>query len=399
MTRRTTLALALAAAACLGLTGCDKLKELGGAKKKAKKKDPPVPVQVHQVAAGTIVRTLRYNADVKAELQVRVFSQVPERIVSLRFEEGDRVKKGQVLAVVRPDVLKQGERSATAALDVARADRDYLKGEIARQEKLLVKKIVSQAAVDQLRARQRTAAAQIRRLEAVASQASTARGNATIRSPMDGIIGRRFLSQGDMAAPSLPLCTVVRMERVELDVDVPEQDLAHIRKGMAASVVVARYPGKAFRGPVTRISPTIDLQTRTARVKVVLDNKDHKLMPGMLARVNLEVERRDKVVVVPYSSLIIEMGKGGKAVHRVYVKGSGGEAAGRKVELGIVDSHRVQVTRGLTPGDVLVTRGQHLLRDGRELDIVERLTDQWKVVPVKKSEAPTGKQKPSKGDA
>ena len=220
MTRTTTLALALAA--CLGLAGCDKLEELRGDKKKEKKKDPPVPVQVHAVIAGSIARTLRYNADVKAELQVRVYSQVPERIVSLRFEEGDRVKKGQVLAVVRPDTLKHGERSAAAALDAARADRDYLKGEIARQEKLLAKKIVSQAVVDQLRARLRTAAAQIRRLEAVARQASTARGNATIRSPMAGIIGRRFLSQGDMAAPSLPLCTVVRMDRVELDVDVPE---------------------------------------------------------------------------------------------------------------------------------------------------------------------------------
>ena len=375
---------------CCALTwsGCDKLT----GKKKEKKKDPPVPVQVMKVGSSSIASTLRYNADIRAELEVRVFSQVPERIVSLRFEEGDRVKKGQVLAVVRPDTLRHGESSATAALEAARADRDYLKSEIARQEKLLQKKIVSQAMVDQLRARLRTAAAQIRRLEAVARQASTARGNATIRSPMDGVIGRRYLSQGDMAAPAMPLCNVVRMDRVELQVDVPEQDLAHIRKGMAAIVTVARFPGKAFRGPVTRISPTIDLQTRTARVKVVLQNKDHRLMPGMLAQVNLEVERRDDVVVVPYKSLIIEMGAGGKAVHRIYVVGSGQKATGRKVELGIVDAAKVQVVKGLVPGDSLVTSGQHMLRDGRKVEVVERLTAGWEVVPVKKA-APVKKKK------
>ena len=400
--RRLRAALALTCAAALLFGGCDKLKELRGDGKKKKKKDPPVPVQVHTVESSSIARTLRYNADIRAEQQVRVFSMVPERIVSLRFKEGERVKKGQVLAVVRPDTLRHGERSATAALDAARADRDYLKSEITRQQKLLSKKIVSQAMVDQLRARLRTAEAQLRRLEAVASQASTARGNATIRSPMEGIIGRRFLSQGDMAAPSLPLCTVVRMDRVELEVNVPEQDLANIRAGMAAVVRVARYPGEAFRGPVTRISPTIDLQTRTARVKVVLDNKDHRLMPGMLARVNLEVERRDQVVVVPYNSLIIEMGQGGKAVHRIYVQDPGGKAIGRKVELGIVDAHRVQVVKGLAPGDTLVTRGQHMLRDGRELEVVERLDAAWKVVPAKKT-APVKKQagdpKPAGGGA
>ena len=378
---------ALTCACVLAFSGCDKFK--GGDEEK--KKDPPVPVQVHEVAASSIASTLRYNADIRAERQVRVFSQVPERIVSLPVEEGDRVKKGQVLAVVRPDTLRHGERSAAAALDAARADRDYLNSEIVRQEKLLQKKIVSQAVVDQLRARLRTAAAQIRRLEAVSRQAATLRGNATIRAPMAGIIGRRYLSQGDMAAPSLPLCTVVRMDRVELDVDVPEQDLARIRKGMAASVTVARFPGKAFRGPVTRISPTIDLQTRTARVKVVLDNKDHHLMPGMLARVILEVERRDAVVVVPYNSLIIEMGQGGKAAHRVYVL-SGGKAMGRKVKLGLVDAARVQVVQGLAPGDTLVTRGQHQLRDGREAEITERLTAEWKVVPVKKKAAPAKKK-------
>ena len=368
--------------------GCEKTEK----QKSKNKQDAPVPVQVLRVTQDSIARTLRYNADIRAELSVRVFSQVPERIVSLRFEEGDRVKRGQVLAVVRPDTLQQGERSAAAALDAARADRDYIQSEIKRQQRLLQKKIVSQAVVDQLAARLRTALAQIRRLEALARQASTAHGNATIRAPVEGIIGRRFLSQGDMAAPSLPLCTVVRMDRVELQVEVPEQDLAQIKTGMSAAIRVSRYPGQTFRGPVTRISPTIDRTTRTARVKVVLDNKDHRLMPGMLARVTLEVERRDQVVVVPMGSLIVEMGAGGQAKHRVFVLRRG-KATSHVVTLGIVDAARVQIASGLAAGELLVTRGQHLLREGRQASVVERVGADGKIIPVKPKPSTAAKKK------
>ena len=378
----------LALLACtLALGGCKKTGPDAEAKAKAKK-DAPVPVQTSRLALASISRTLRYDSDLRAELEVRVYSQVPERIVSLRFEEGDKVTKGQVLAVVRPDTLQHGVRSASAALDAAKADRDYLKIEISRQQKLLSRKIVSQAMVDQLKARLRSAEAQIRRLEAVASQAATAKGNATVRSPMAGIIGRRYLSQGDMAAPTLPLCTVVRMDRVELQLEVPEQDLAHVRQGMVATVRVARYPKQVFRGKVTRISPTIDLQTRTARVKAVLQNKDHRLMPGMLARVELEVERKDQVVVVPYKSLITELGPSGDAVYRVYVL-QGTTARSRELTLGIVSGDRVEVREGLAAGDELVSRGQHLLREGRQVRVVERLGADGKVVPVKGQPAPT----------
>jgi membrane fusion protein (multidrug efflux system) len=353
----------------------------GGCKREVKKdtKGQPIVVQVVDVAPGSIARSLVYDADVVGEIEVRVYAQVAERIVSLPVDEGTVVKQGQTLAVLRADSLSDGVRSAIAAVDAARADRDNLKDEVARAEKLAARQVVAKAQVDQLRSRLVSAEAQIRRLEAMSSQASTARGYAVVRAPISGVVGRRFLSLGDMAAPSLPILTVVRMDRVELTVEVPELELADVRAGSTAQVRVARYGDRVFQGQVALIAPTIDRQTRTARVKVRIDNPKHELMSGMLARVSLEVERRNGVLVVPYSGLIIETAPGGGIAYRAYVV-EGDVARERMVTLGIIDGPRVEARTGLKAGERLVTKGQHLLSNGRKVEITERLGPDFKPV-------------------
>jgi len=332
-----------------------------------------------EVAPSSIARTLTYDADVEGEVEVRVFPQVSERIVSLRVEEGTEVKQGQVLAVLRSDALAEGVRSSLAAVDAARADRDNLKDELARAEKLAERQVVARAQVDQLRMRLLSAEAQVRRLEAMANQALTTQGYAVVRSPLTGIVGRRFLSVGDMASPATPLLTVVRMDRVDLWIEVPERELADVRVGMPATVRVARYQDRVFEGKVILVAPTIDKQTRTARVKVRVENPKHELMPGMLARVSLEVERHEGVIVVPYSSLVLESAPQGGVAYRAFVV-EGSAAAERSVTLGIIDGPRVEVRSGLKVGEVLITKGQHLVETGRPVTIVERLGKDWRPV-------------------
>lgn len=338
-----------------------------------KKAAPAIPVQVLRVEPASISRRLIYDADVQGETELRVFAQVAERIVSLAVEEGDRVKQGQTLATLRAESLSEGVRSAAAAVDAARADRDNLKSELERSERLLAKNIVSKAQVDTLRARLLSAEATIRRLEAMTSQASTARSYTVIRSPLTGVVGRRYLSQGDLATPALPILTVVKMERVELLVEVPEQDLAQVRLGMPARLAVARYPGRAFEGKVTLIAPMIDRQTRMARVKVGVENRDAALMPGMLAKVSLEVERRDGVLVVPYGGVVIESDKEGKVSYRAFVV-EGNRAQERALSIGLIDGNRVEVTSGLKPGELMVVKGGHLLETGKLVEVAETVS-------------------------
>lgn len=346
-----------------------------------KKKETAVPVQVMEIQPRSIARVLSYDADVQGEHEVRVFAQVAERILALNVEEGTAVKQGQVLALLRAESLSEGVRSAIAAVEAARADRDAVRDELKRSETLAQKHVVSRAQVDTLRARFLSAEAQIRRLEAMSSQAATARSYSVVRAPISGVVGRRYLSQGDLASPALPILTLVRSTRVELLVEVPEQDLAQIREQMPASLTVQRFGDTAFRGKVVLIAPTIDRQTRTARIKVALDNPERKLMPGMLARVSLEVERHDSTIVVPYSSVIIETGAEGEVAYRAFVV-AGGKADERTVTLGIIDGDRVEVLQGLRPGETLVTQGSQLLERGRTVEIVERLDPDGRRAPA-----------------
>jgi RND family efflux transporter MFP subunit len=369
MTSRRILPLLLLSALLVASAGCRGKTDASQKKKAA----PAIPVQVLRVEPATISRRLSYDADVQGETELRVFAQVAERIVSLAVEEGDRVKQGQTLATLRAESLSEGVRSAAAAVDAARADRDNLKSELERSERLLAKNIVSKAQVDTLRARLLSAEAQIRRLEAMTSQASTARSYTVIRSPLTGVVGRRYLSQGDLATPALPILTVVKMERVELLVEVPEQDLAQVRLGMPARLAVARYPGRAFEGKVTLIAPMIDRQTRMARVKVGVENKDAALMPGMLAKVSLEVERRDGVLVVPYGGVVIESDKEGKVSYRAFVV-EGNRARERALTLGLIDGNRVEITGGLTAGELMVVKGGHLLETGKLVEVAETVS-------------------------
>lgn len=360
-------------------------------RKKGKTDADVVPVQVTRLRPGTVTRTLRFDADVKGEREVTVYSTVPERLVAIRVEEGDRVSKGQVLALVRDDALSDQLRSATAALAAARADRDALKLEVVRQRKLLARKVVAQAQVDQLEAKLEAAEAQIRRLRAMEGQAATARGNAAVRAPIAGVVGRRYMEVGDMTAPSAPLFLLVQAARVELDLEVPERDLADVRRGMDAEVRVARYPGEVFAGKVARIAPVIDRVTRTARVTVALDNGDGRLMPGMLARVDLVAEQKRGVVVVPYRALIMELGPRGETLYRVFVTKDERKANRRDINVGIIEGKKVEVTEGLALGETLVVQGQHLLEDGGRIEVVERLLPGGKVQEVLRAEEGTAK--------
>jgi len=389
--------MALATLTVVGASGC---KSGEGAASAGEGGNDAVPVQVFTLRPGTVTRTLRLDADVKGEREVMVYSTVPERVVAMKVEEGDRVVKGQVLALVRADALTDQLRSATAALAAARADRDALVLELNRQRKLLARKVVAQAQVDQLAAKLKGADAQIRRLRAVEGQAATARGNAAIRAPMAGVVGRRYMALGEMAAPSAPMFMLVQSARVELDLEVPERDLADVHPGMVARVRVARFRDKVFLGKVTRLAPVIDRVTRTARVKVELDNADGGLMPGMLARVELVAEQKDGVVVAPYKALIMELGPRGETLYRAFVTADSHKAIHRDVKVGIIDGARVEVTAGLKLGETLITRGQHLLEDGGAVEVVERLLPGGEVQKVKKAESKTrGKGAPAAGGA
>jgi len=323
-----------------------------------------VNVETHTIGTSTLTRWLGYVGDIEGDAEIRVYSPIPDRIVNLGVKEGDRVNPGQVLATVRSGVLRQGVKQAASGVDAARAQRTALEDQLARMRKLQSSGAVTSSQLLSVESQFAAADAQVAQLEAMLGQARQRRGDAVIKAPIGGVVGQVFMKQGDMAVPQIPICTVVDMDLVRVKVRVPENDLPLLEPGMPVELTVAVSDGDPIRGMVSRVSPVLDRLSRTATMEVDLVNKDHSLKPGMLARIRVQVEQREDVVVAPKSALTVTAKRQGEQNLYRAVLASGDKAIERFVLLGFEEGDQVQVIEGLAVGDQLIVKGQHLLADG-----------------------------------
>jgi len=265
-------------------------------------------------------------------------------------EQGDRVKADQVVAMVEREEKEAQLQEAQAALDVLRArwaqvETGARPEEITQSEQLVrqtkaswetsldnymrlknlkERDFISQQRLDEAmlqvtikEAEYRSAKekltllrkgarqedrdallAQIRQAEAALRITQIHLKNTTIRAPISGIISKRFLDQGSFVSTTTPIVRIVAMDRVKALVQVVESELAQLRCGAKADIYVDAYRKQVFRGGVSCISPTVDPESRMADIEIQVDNKDHRLKPGMFARVNLLVQRRNDVLLL-----------------------------------------------------------------------------------------------------
>jgi len=181
---------------------------------------------------------------------------------------------------------------------------------------------------------------------------------APVESPLTGVVGRINVDIGTNVEPTTQIAFVVNMEKMEIDLDIPEKYLPFVALGQEAKITVDAYPDKVFIGKVTLISPVVDLETRSAPIEITIDNKDGLLKSGMFAEVKLVVEVHKKVPVVLKEAL---MGKGDNLY--VYVV-EDHKASMRTVKTGIRYAELVEITEGVRSGDVVVVMGQQRLHDG-----------------------------------
>jgi RND family efflux transporter MFP subunit len=356
---RSTVLVALLAAAWSA--GCD------GPDESTEEDAGPLLVEVTRVERGDLTRWLGYVGDIEGDAEIRVYSPIPDRIVKLTAQEGDRVRAGQVLATVRSGMLRQGVKQASSGVDAAAAQRAALADQLARMKRLETSGAVTSSQLLGVESQFAAAEAQVQQLQAMLGQARQRRGDAVIKAPIDGVIGQVFMKVGDMAVPQIPICTVVDMDLVRIKVRVPESDLLLLAPGMPVKLTVAASDGDPIRGVVSRVSPVLDRLSRTATMEVDLQNPGHSLKPGMLARIQVEVERRENVVIAPKDALTVTAArKGEQNVYRAMVA-EGDTAKERSVLLGLEDGDRVEVTEGLSAGERLIIKGQHLLADGDPL--------------------------------
>jgi len=342
--------------AVLATTGCNRAKGDQGAKERS------VPVEIQAASTGTLVSEVRLAGEILADVEVRVFSLIPERITKLKFEEGDQVKRGQVLAVIKTGALWQAVRQAKAGLEAAKTQRKLAKIELERTRKLFQTRTVAIAALQRAQAQFNVANAQVMQMSAAVGQTFSTIANVVIRAPISGVIGQRFLSRGDLAGPALPLCTIIQTESVRVKAMATEFDMVKLKKKQPVRVTVPAFKKRFWSGMVDYISPVIDRRTRAAWVTVLVKNPGGLLRPGMFADLVVTTGRRTGVILVPAQAVIRRINELGKVDFLVFLA-SKGRAHRQPVEIGRRQGDRIEIARGLTPGDPVIVLGNHKLRD------------------------------------
>lgn len=324
-----------------------------------------IAVTVVRPERRTLTRTLKAPGTLEAIEVATLYAKIAGYLSRIEVDRGDRVRRGQVLAEIsvpemasEHDVAAAQLRHAEANLDLQRITADRLT-EIRRAEP----GAVIQQQVDEALARVQMEEATVSRLRAELARLKTLMGYSTIRAPFDGIVTDRFVDAGAMiqlatTSAQAPIVTVMNMDTVRVFVDVPEPDVPFVTRGTPARLSHDALPGEGFRGTVTRYSTALDPRTRTMKTEIDLPNSDHRLRPGMYGIVTIELERREKALTVPATTLLVD-----KEATYVFTVVDG-RATRTLVTIGYNDGIVVEILDGLEDGARVVESGKGLCGDG-----------------------------------
>lgn len=188
---------------------------------------------------------------------------------------------------------------------------------------------------------------------------------APVASPITGIVGRMYMDRGDQVSPQTEIAIIVNIDNVKVKIDVTEIDLPKLKEEQIVILKVDAYPDREFKGEVYKISPVLDLWSRTAPVEILVPNPDSLLKPGMFARAWIVVKERLQVPYILKDAVI----KREDGYYVFSVKDN--KAHISKVALGLEQDMNVEVTDGLKPGDNVVVMGQTGLEEGTQVKVVE----------------------------
>jgi RND family efflux transporter MFP subunit len=314
---------------------------------------PPPPASAPQGAAlktaavelRDIELTTSAEAVMEAVRQSTVSAQIAGRIVELRFDVGDYVKKGDV--IVRID-----ERSAARALEASEAQVLEAQAALAnaranfeRSRQLLAQKFISQAALDQAEAAYKSAQARVSALVAGAGAAATERSFATVVAPYSGVVSARHVELGEMATPGRPLMTGFDPSTLRVVATVPQAQVAAIQAGGKARIEIPSL-GRWVNVSRMTLVPQADPRTHTSRIRLELPTEVRGVVPGVYARAHFVVGRAP-ALLVPRAAILRR-----SEVTAVYVVDPENRVHLRQVRLGTAgDEASVEVLAGLKPGE------------------------------------------------
>ena len=314
--------------------------------------EPPAatPVFVTKAEIQSIEDRIEALGTLRANESVELTASVTEIVTAISFDDGDRVKAGDVLVEMTSD-------EEHAQLEEARVTVDEAKRQYRRIKSLRAQQSASESQLDEQR---RVWEASRARLTAIESRLA----DRLVRAPFTGVVGLRNVSIGALVTPGDLITTLDDDSVMKLDFPVPAVYLGVVRSGMPVKAVTRAWQGRIFEGSVKSIDSRVDPVTRTVIIRALLSNSDHALRPGMLMQVELFSAQR-QAIVLPEECLIAK----GKEHFVFVVSAEDNTVQRRQVRIGVRRPGQVEVVEGLTVGELVITDGTLKVRPGSQVSI------------------------------
>jgi len=282
---------------------------------------PNVEVQAVRVVKGDINHFIKATGRVEAYKKVDIIAPVEGIITKLFVREGSFVKKGSVVALLRPIEAEAAIRGSKAfSLPIKRS--------------FLMLGIIS------------------------------------LTAPFSGYVSKRYVSSSALVRANTPIVTVEDTRSTYLHVDLPSIYLEQIKIGNRVLIYFLSFPGDAFKGRIATINPTVSQQTQTVALNVNFPNKDQEIKDGMFAVVDIISSTHKNTLLVPKNAILFNPDTGRKYI---MVVSRGSIARSITVKTGYEEDDRVEVTKGLTQGELVITQGNYALADGTRVKVVTQL--------------------------
>ena len=335
----------LSTAVCL--TGCGR-SEGKGQSANDPSKDQAVKVSVVTVEPAVIRDVMILPGETEAWQDVRLAADKDGQVEWIGPHEGERVTKGQLIAQIDALALKAAVDHAEASFNLA--DKIYQ-----RRKLLFEREVIAQEELDKSAAERAFALSNLK-------QVRTEYERGSVRAPIDGIVNHFYIDAGEFVGRGAPLADMVNVDKIKINVNVPELDVRYLQVGQPVMVTIDAFPDRRLPGTIDFVAYKADQATKTFGVRVEIDNTDHAIRPGMVARVAFLRRTVTDAFVAPLSAIV---DKGGERI--VFVE-NGGIAHSRTVTIGVIEGDRIQIASGLEAGDHLIVTGQTEIEEGMRVN-------------------------------
>lgn len=340
--------------------------------------DPGVEVQL---ATASLTSPSQANAVltasgyVVARRKAAVASKGTGTLVYLAVEEGDRVKKGQVIARLDDSDVAATLRRARENLHVAEADLDDAKKDFERKRSVIAKRAISQADYDAAEARYKRVVATIAAAKFAVQEAEVGVENTRIVAPFDGTVLKKNADVGEIVAPlagaassKAAVVTIADMGSLEVDADVSESNITKVKSDQPCEIALDAYPQQRYPGYVANIVPTADRAKATVLVKIKFKEYDQRVLPEMSAKITFlapgaKVDEADRTPILTVPAAAVAARDGGQMVFQI--------KDNRAVEIPVTVGRKlgslVEIKEGLKDGDKIISKADPRIKSGAKV--------------------------------